>query len=218
MQPGDPFCWRAIGVDGDRSCPELAAAIHCRNCGFFTAAGRALMERPAPAGYLEEWAGVLADAKPASAARTHSALLFRLGEEWLALDTAALVEIAERRRPHSIPHRAGIVSGLVNIRGQLQLCVSLHRLLGIPEPARRGAGAEPLHARLVVARGAAGTWVFEAEEVLGVHHFSAGELSQVPLTVAEAQRRFTVGLFALERRWIGYLESDALFAALRGLG
>jgi chemotaxis-related protein WspD len=217
VRPGDPFCWRAIGVEGDASCPELAAAVHCRNCVHFTAAGRALFERRAPEGYLEEWSGVLAEAKPGAAAATLSGLLFRLGTEWMAIDTAKLVEIAEDRIPHRIPHRTGLVAGLVNLRGQLHLCVSLHRLFGIPEPAGRGAAVAATggpRSRLVVARDGDRTWAFAAEEVQGVHRFAEDSLSAVPLTVAEAQRRFTRGLFEHESRWVAWLDVEALFAAL----
>ena len=216
VQPGDPFCWRAIGVLGDQSCAELVPAVHCRNCHHFTAAGRALLERPAPAGYFDEWAAVLAEDKAVGQAPDLSALLFRLDTEWLALDVKSLVEVSEERMPHRIPHRGGLVSGLVNIRGQLQLCVSLHRLLGIPEPAAPQAPGA-VRARLVVARDGEHGWVFRADEVAGVHRFSSGDLGEVPLTVAEAQRRFTRGLFAHESRWIGYLDSTALFAALGSL-
>ena len=180
VRPGDPFCWRAIGVAGDSTCPELVAAIHCRNCGYFTAAGRTLLERPAPDGYLEEWSEVVGEAKPQGRATTRSALLFRLGAEWMALDTAKLVEVAEERAPHRIPHRTGVVAGLVNLRGQLHLCVSLHRLLGIPEPAGRGASTAGSRTRLVVARDGDRTWAFAAEEVIGVHHFAEEALKTLP--------------------------------------
>ena len=28
-------CWNRIGVNGDRSCPELTSFVHCRNCPVF---------------------------------------------------------------------------------------------------------------------------------------------------------------------------------------
>ena len=41
-------------------------------------------------------------------------------------------EIAERRSLHSLPHRRrGIVMGIVNIRGELLICASLGKLLGL---------------------------------------------------------------------------------------
>src|SRR5438445_8021579 len=64
-------------------------------------------------------------------ART-SAVIFRIHSEWLALPTEAFQEVAERRRIHSLPHRRnGVVLGLVNIRGELLICVDLGRVLGI---------------------------------------------------------------------------------------
>ena len=31
-------CWNRIGVSGDRSCPELQAHLHCRNCSVSSSA------------------------------------------------------------------------------------------------------------------------------------------------------------------------------------
>ena len=31
-------CWRRIGVAGDRTCPELAQHVHCRNCPVYAGA------------------------------------------------------------------------------------------------------------------------------------------------------------------------------------
>ena len=58
---------------------------------------------------------------------------------------------------HSLPHRRqGIVLGLVNVRGELLICVSLARLLGIvpdPHPPSRGrvGGAGPADSLAPVA-------------------------------------------------------------------
>ena len=49
------------------------------------------------------------------------------------------------------------------------------------------------------------------------NRYREDSLTDVPLTVAEAQRRFTRGLFELDSRWVGVLESGALFAALEAL-
>ena len=43
-----PECWRIVGVSGDRTCPELATVIHCRNCPVLTEAARTFFERTAP--------------------------------------------------------------------------------------------------------------------------------------------------------------------------
>jgi len=38
-------CWRRIGVSGDRSCPELAQHVHCRNCPVYAGAAQRLPAR-----------------------------------------------------------------------------------------------------------------------------------------------------------------------------
>ena len=125
-------CWNRIGVKGDNSCPELAKVVHCHNCPVFAAAGQRLFERPPPAEFIDEWTRQLARGEPAAPPDTAAVLVFRIGEEWLGLDVQNLVEIAEPRPVHRIPHRTGRrLLGLVNIRGELQLCVSLRDLLGI---------------------------------------------------------------------------------------
>ena len=83
-----------------------------------------------------------AQPKQLAAPAKASALLFRINAEWLALPTQAFQEVAEHRLVHSLPHRRqGIVLGLVNIRGELLICVSLGHLLGLertpPGQARR---------------------------------------------------------------------------------
>jgi len=32
-------CWNFIGIEGDRSCPQLATYTHCRNCPVYSTAG-----------------------------------------------------------------------------------------------------------------------------------------------------------------------------------
>ena len=62
-----------------------------------------------------------------------SVLIFRLGEEWLAFRTQTVAEVTLPRPVHRIPHRSNsILVGIVNLQGQVQLCVSLHSLLSVP--------------------------------------------------------------------------------------
>src|SRR5262245_39377192 len=91
--PAPIDCWNRIGVHGDHSCPELQRVVHCQNCPVFAAAGRRFLDGPSPPGYLEEWARRLADPIQESAADLHGVLIFRLGEEWLALRVKALAEV-----------------------------------------------------------------------------------------------------------------------------
>src|SRR5262245_22690874 len=179
-------CWNRIGVHGDRSCPELERVVHCHNCPVFAAAGRHFLDAPSPAGYLEEWTRRLAEREEALPVDLHGVLVFRLGEEWLAMAVAMLVEVTSPRPIHRVPHRGGALAGLVNIRGELHLCVRLAEVLGVggalPAVAAGEAcalGGNRGHARFLVARREADTWVFPVDEVDQVHRLPARELQVV---------------------------------------
>src|SRR3954447_825393 len=150
-------CWNTIGVRGDRSCPELVQYVHCQNCPVFAAAGRRFLDAPSPPGYLDEWTERLAAPADAAAGDVESVLLFRLGDEWLALPVRALAEVTTPRPIHRVPFRGGLIAGLVTIRGELALCVHLTRLLGIDPaaaapPAGRNGRPQPAADARPVAR------------------------------------------------------------------
>jgi chemotaxis-related protein WspD len=215
-------CWNRIGTSGDRTCPELPTHIHCRNCPVFEAGARSFFERPAPSGYLDEWADVLdADVKPPDS-KDVSVLIFRLGDEWLAVFTRSVVEVTSPRPFHRIPHRSGeILVGMINLRGRLQLQVSLHGLLGVAGVETREAEANArglAAARLVVVQGDGQTWVFAAEEVVGVHRFPRGKLCAVPSTLANPAHSFSQAVIDWRGKSVGVLDDHRLFTALRGVG
>jgi chemotaxis-related protein WspD len=217
-------CWREIGVMGDHSCPELAAAIHCRNCPVFEAAARDFLDRPAPAGYLAEWTRVLEGSDSRTdfdAARDGiGVVIFRLGTEWLALRAPVVVEVTPVRPVHRIPHRtSAILAGLVSLRGQLHLCASLHGLLGTAPPDAAGTAAPPDRlARMIMIHHEDEWWVFTVEEVLVVLRVPPDQWHAVPSTLANPTVSFSQAVFTWQGRSVGLLDETRLFAALRSLG
>lgn len=217
--PGDE-CWRRIGVSGDRSCPELVTHVHCRNCPVMAAAARTFFDRAAPEGYLSGWVGILEESAPRADADPESLLVFRLGREWLALPTTALVEVTTSRPCHRVPHRVGgVLEGIVNIRGQLQLCVSAHRLLGIDEAPRDTAASafgEALRLLVVERRAAAAEerWVFAADDVAGVHRVERTAMRMVPSTVSQSGARYCRALFDWQEGTVGVLDDTRFFDSL----
>ncbi len=205
-------CWASIGVRGDQSCPELQRVVHCHNCEVLFRAAATLLTRPAPDGYAAFFAPVVAAAAPAPVPE-ESVVLFRLGEEWLALPTPAFAEFADLRPVHRLAHRTHtLLSGLVNIRGQLHLCVALDRLLEIaPAPARQPAPV----ARLAVVAWQGATWVFRVDEVHGVHRFPRASLASAPATLPPALAAVTRGVFRWGDRQVTCLNGDTLALALR---
>ncbi|MDR3636892.1 MAG: chemotaxis protein CheW [Isosphaeraceae bacterium] len=212
-------CWNRIGVSGDHSCPELLQFIHCRNCPVFASAARAFFDRPAPDGYLAGWASLLGGEQESATndADSVSLLLFRLHADWLALSLRAVVEVTAVRPVHRIPHRTdAVLAGLVNLRGQLHLRVSLHGLLDVAPAA--DPGPHGATARMIVIRQGTELWVFAADEVLGVHRVSRAALRAAPSTLADPAISFSQAVFAWEGRSVGYLDEQRVFAALRRVG
>ena len=143
-------------------------------------------------------------------------MIFRIGAEWLALPTAVFAEVATLRPVHSLPHRRnGRVLGLVNVRGALLVCVSLHDLLGLEKaPETREDQARALHRRLLVISHEGSRLVFPVDEVHGIHRCPPRELKEVPATVAKATATYTKSVLVWHDRAVGCLDAQLLFYTL----
>ena len=207
-------CWNKIGVYGNGSCGELAQFVHCRNCPVFSHAGALLLNRALPPGYRRAWTEHFAYEKTRGSSAKSSVLLFRLSNEWLALPTQAFQEVAERRLIHSLPHRRqAIVLGLVNVRGELVICVSLGRVLGVEKGTQRQM-RRTVYSRLLVADWNGQRLAFPVDEVHGIHRFEAHQLKQPPETVSKSRETYSRGILQLQQRTIGFLDAELLFSAL----
>jgi chemotaxis-related protein WspD len=206
-------CWQRIGIFGDATCPELPKVIHCRNCPVYSLAAHRLLDRPVPAEYRREWTAHFAEKEKLSAPARTSAVLFRIGNEWLAFPTEAFQEVAERRQVHSLPHRReSIVRGLVNIRGELLICISLGRLLGIEERALEADDC-PLCERFMAIAWDGSRFVFPVGEVHGVERFHLEELREPPAALARSSARHAQGVFRWRENAVGFLDPAAIFAS-----
>lgn len=218
-QPGDA-CWNRIGVQGDHSCPRLTEAVHCRNCPVFSAAGQQLFQREAPPEYLDEWTRQLVEFKPDAVDETRSFLVFRVGREWLALDVRTIIEVTELRPIRRVPHRTDrLLLGIANIRGELQLCMSLRELIGIDsaeqDSSMNAATAARSSRRLLVTEQDRNRWVFPVDEVEGIDRIPLASMENLPHTVEKSPRYFTEALFARDSRRVGVLSQQRLFDALQ---
>lgn len=172
-QPLDD-CWNRIGVRGDKSCPKLTEHVHCRNCPVYAAAAIRLLDRYT----LQRDAADTLPAPVASEA-TRSLLVFRLGEEWLALASRILVEVAPLAPVHALPHPRGrVLLGVANVRGALVACLSLAELLGLDGAAATAVAAGGRAApRMLVLDAAGGKLLVPVDEVDGIHGFELGLLA-----------------------------------------
>lgn len=206
-------CWNRIGVEGDGSCGELAQHVHCRNCPVYSRAGARLLDRALPPEYRREWTRHFAYEKSLTPVERVSVVVFRLGSEWLALPTSAFQEVAESRAIHSIPHRRqGIILGLANIRGELLVCVSLSRVLGID--SQLDAPTHRAHDRLMVVNWESQRLVFPADEIHGIHRFPPREATEPPATITKSALTYTQAVFPWREHVVGMLDPSLLFSTL----
>lgn len=217
-------CWNRIGVKGDRSCPELQQHVHCRNCPVQRAVAVELLAQHVPGDYCAQWTEHVSRPVPQTERDIASAVIFRIGTEWLALPAAAIQEVSNLRPIHRVPHRtSGVVLGVVNVRGELLTCVSLARVFGLEGetvPAPSGAGGPAPSAllprkRLLVIRRKDLRAACPVDYVEGVHRYAPAALSSVPATVAKAGTRYSRALLAWRDQTVGVLDEELLFPALK---
>jgi chemotaxis-related protein WspD len=219
-------CWQKIGVwSKEKRCPVLREVIHCRNCEVFIQSGRRLLDQDLPDAYREEWAGIMSSEKEEEQFQTISLALFRVETEWLALRTQVLSEVIdpESLKRHTLPHRKNrILTGIINVRGEIQLCVSIRELLGIETSggsgtSKAGSGKpadKTRYQRMMVIHGDDGKWVFPVSEIVGIHRIQTTAFRNVPVTVAKAQSTFTKGIFKWEGRYVAFLDDELLIYSL----
>ena len=230
MPPIENQCWNHRGVWGDSSCPQLKTDIHCRNCAVYVSAGRELLQRPAPAGYVEEWTQLLAKdlltadsgaimVRPMTeAGEVLSLMLFRIGNEWLALPVSVIKEATQVCPIHRLPHRTNhIFLGIVNIRGEILMCISLSDLLGLSSQERNLSFIVPMelsrYQRMMVLEIQDNRWVFPVDEISGVHRFSTKDLQETPAVVSKTPDTYTKKIITWQNKQVNYLD-ELLFYEL----
>jgi chemotaxis-related protein WspD len=205
-------CWNKIGVRGDGSCAELKVCVHCRNCAVYSAAAVELLDLELSSDDRAQGAAEIAREIDRVELDTRSAVVFRVGGEWFALATLLLEEIESLRPVHSIPHRRdGALLGVVNIRGALHPCVSLHKILGLDPADALQERMLRVSGRLLVLQHLDQRAVCPVDEVFGIARFHPRNLSSVPATVAKATATYTRSIFDWQDKAVGLIEEELLF-------
>ena len=127
---------------------------------------------------------------------------------------------------HSLPHRRrGVALGLVNVRGELLICASVARLLGL-EAEVRGQKPEvrsPISnlrsptsgfPRLLVTNWNGLRLAFPVDEVQGIQRFPKAELKSPPATISKSTLGYTQGVFGWRDRTVGLLDTEPFFTTL----
>jgi len=207
-------CWNKIGVWGDQTprCERLQKLIHCHNCSVYSQAGSRLLNRQAEADYLAEWQKNLSLPRHEIQVHLKSALVFRMGDEWFALGSRFVKEIIHCDKHHSLPHRKNhVLRGLVNVRGELLLNISLGYLFKV---TKSESSSKYTKERYIVIDDGEENFAFPVTEVREIIHYDDNDLQPTPSTLRKDTSCFVRGIVQHNNVDIGILDSDLVFTAL----
>ena len=163
---------------------------------------RALQNRALPPEQLAANTALVASRAVASAGKTKSILVFRVGDERLALEAHHAHRVVPVSTVRRVPHRTNeVFAGIANILGELTVVARIGAALGV------GAGAT--QSQFIVIGGAADRWAFAADSVEGVRRISESSLLAPPTTVRHAIDGCAVNLIELAVDSDGASVSDA---------
>lgn len=176
-----------------------------------------LLKRQPNQKYLEKWLSILQKEKPPLRdMKRHSLLLFRIQEEWFALSTSVFNQVCERKAIHTIPYKKSpIIIGLVNIGGQIRVCISLNQLLKITEQETfKNAMSSVVYDRMIVIEKGDTVLVFPVDEVFGIFQFDAALMENVPVNISKSSLNYLKGVFTWKDKSIGLFDEELLFTSL----
>lgn len=210
-------CWKEIGVFGNATCEKLNIWGHCRHCPEYSKAGRKLLDRPIPKGLVKEWTSIFASEKEVVAPGTTSVIVFRLKSEWLAFKTIFFQEAVEVRPVHSVPFRTNnVFRGLVNVNGELLICISAIDLLGIQHEEEEVKNEKKhVYKRMVVVNKDGQRFVFPVDEFIGILRISQDLLQKAPATLYKSPNAISAGIFPMNSRNVGLIDEDKFFHVLK---
>ncbi len=175
-----------------------------------------LLNRPLPHDYKDSWTNILVQEKNVYNLELEELyLFFRLRSEFFALSAITLKQVSEVRKIHALPHaKTAAVKGIVNIYGQIKVCVSLENLLELA-PAETVNTNSITYSRMIVIENSGQTWVFVADEVLGLQKIAHSRFENVPINLHKSSVNFLKGILSWEGKSIGILDEELMFSSLR---
>jgi len=210
-------CWNQTGIwSKGHTCYRLKEFIHCANCDVYKQTSRTLLGRTLPDGQIAQWTTLLAEEQESRKITDMSVVIFRVGDEWFALPSKMVVEVLEMGPIHPLPHvrNSNLLKGLVTIKGQLEICISLGNLLDIPPSARdRDLKKRKTHNRLVLIHSDEHKFVFPSNEIAGVYRYNNDDLMKLPSTVSMSAISYIKGSIEWQDITVACIDDELLLKA-----
>lgn len=133
---------------------------------------------------------------------TNQYCTFYLDELFFGVEVQKVQEVIRYQEMTRVPLASSVVSGLINLRGQIVTAIDLRRRLGLPD---RPAGELPMN---VVVRGEDGAVSLLVDEIGDVIEVSQDAFEPPPETLSGAARSLIRGSYKLADRLLIVVDTE----------
>ncbi len=205
-------CWLQGGVWGDMSCKDIPTYTHCGNCPVYSLASKSFFEKQVPKNYIKNQnANFSVYENREIEADDESLFVFEISGKILAFEIKSVYKIERFKNIHRIPHKDGkIIRGLVNIGGELHICVCLRQLLGLDNCE----SATDTKRRMIVCKHENKALVFAADFVFGVKRLPKNSVEKKSETDEDLLSSFSEKSFVTDGMRIHKMNLKKLFEAV----
>jgi chemotaxis signal transduction protein len=210
-------CWNTIGIwrTSGTACEKISTYIHCRNCPVYADAGKSLLDRPIPEDtYTDAHISTTGSRDEEHAADLTAYSVFRIGNEWYAIDMKLLSEIRPIYEIHCLPHNSDpFLKGLINVNGVIVVCVSVGAILGKNKLDR----VDETHqtSRLIIVSIGVDKIAFPVTESTGSIRLDGNRLGEIPAINRLSNNSMLKGMYRHKEKDIGIIDSERLLESFR---
>ncbi len=127
---------------------------------------------------------------------------FLVGGRLFGVDVTRVQEVIRYQEMTRVPLASAVISGLINLRGQIVTAIEMRARLGLPS---RPSGELPMN---VVVRTAEGPVSLLVDEIGDVLEMDDRSLERVPETMSADAKELVSGVHKLERQLLLVLDTD----------
>lgn len=185
-----------------------------KNSIFYVDPVSRLLDQKSTDDYLLDWLKLLEETK-----KIHETLedilsfvLFRIYQTWMAIEARFFKEIASVRLVHRLPSVWSYVKGVVNIRGEVLLCIKLDELIGLSKNSKPFLQNYP---RVAVCEDPEKNWAFIIDEVFGVVHYKKEQVKVTKEEIFSVDKNYIKGFLPWNGKDIAVIDHELLSEALR---
>ena len=131
---------------------------------------------------------------------------FFVADRFLGVDVKCVQEVMRYQEMTPVPLASAVVSGLINLRGQIVTALDLRARLGLPP---RAAGTLPMN---IVVRTEDGAVSFLVDEIGDVVEVPESSRESVPETLTASNRELIASVCKLQDRLMLVLDTERAIA------